>query len=170
MAQLFEITADILRAYETLVDSDGEVSEENAAALEALAKIEADKLDGYYFVIRKAEMEESAAKAQLDQWKKKADARRKFIEYMKARVLEHLQTTGQAKTVTPSGNTFSVQRNGGKRPIIWPETAIDLTQVPMEYTKVVKSIDIDAVRRDLEDGDELPFARLGEAGHHLRLR
>ena len=170
MPALFEITADILRAYETLVDSDGEVSEENAAALEALAKIEADKLDGYYFVIRKAEMEESAAKAQLDQWKKKADARRKFIEYMKARVLEHLQTTGQAKAVTPSGNTFAVQKNGG-RPGIKIQDGISPTDVDPKYTVVKVEFNNDAIREAMDrDEPDASFAYFAPVGSHLRLR
>jgi len=170
MPALFEITQDILEAYDTLVDSDGELSLEAEGKIAAIAAIQNEKLDSYFYVIRKAEMEEAAAKAHAEQWQKKAAARRKAIEWLKNAVQTHLVATGAAKVTTPNGNTFAVQKNGGKRPIIWRETAIDLPQLPIEYTKVVKSIDADAVRRDLEYGDELPFARLGEVGHHLRLR
>jgi hypothetical protein len=36
--------------------------------------------------------------------------------------------------------------------------------------KIVRTLDNDAIRADLEAGAELPFAALGEVGHHLRLR
>ena len=170
MPALFEITQDILEAYETLVDSDGELSLEAEGKIAAIAAIQNEKLDSYFYVIRKAEMEEAAAKAHAEQWQKKAAARRKAIEWLKNAVQTHLTATGAAKVTTPNGNTFAVQKNGGKKPIIWPETAIDLTQVPDAYVKIVKTIDNDAVRTQLEAGVDLSFAHLGESGSHLRLR
>ena len=171
MPKLFEITQDILAAYETMVDSDGEVLAENMAALETLAKIEADKLDSYYYLIKKAEMESAAAQAMVDQWAKKVASRQNFIAYMKKAIHAHMTATGQAKAITPNGNTFAVQKNGGKVPVLpLGSEVFDLSQIPEAYIKTVLSLDTDAVRADLEAGEQLPFATLGERGTHLRLR
>ncbi len=173
MPALFEITDDILEAYETLVDSDGEVSEENEGKLAALAAIQSEKLDSYFYVIRKAEMEEAAAKAMYEQWKKKADARRKAIDWLKNAVQTHLAATGTPKITTPNGNTFAVQKNGGKRPVVTLNvTPMELKGTPFARVKEEVSFDFDAIREALDRGDQdaAKFAAFGEPGFHLRLK
>ena len=170
MPALFEITQDILEAYETLVDSDGEVSTENEAALVTLSVIEAEKLDSFFYVIRKAEMEEAAAKAMYEQWRKKADARRKAIDWLKNAVQTHLTATGQTKATTPSGNTFAVQKNGG-RPGIKIQDGISPTDVDPKYTVVKVEFNNDAIREAMDrDEPDASFAYFAPVGSHLRLR
>lgn len=170
MAALFEITAEILEAYEKLVDSDGEVSAENEEALAALSQIEAGKLESFYWCIRKAETEEATAKAMAEQFAKKAKARAKAAEWMKEQVKAHLEATGQQKVTTASGNTFAVQKNGGKRPVV----LTDGISVPERFirTKIETSPDFDAIRSalDAEDPEAQKVAAYGEPGFHLRLR
>lgn len=169
MAALFQITENLLRACDQLVDSDGEISPENAAALAELEAVADDKLGSYYWLIKKLDMEIAAVQAILDQRKKQLESRNNLKERLKAAVLAHMQATGQTK-ITVDGNTFAVQKNGGKRPVQYAEAEIDLSQIPDGYIKTVRSVDTDAVRRDLEAGEQLPFAALGEQGSHLRLR
>lgn len=71
--------------------------------------------------------------------------------------------------------TFAIQKNGGKKPLAWirdglivPE--LDATELPGEYQKITVSADTEAIREVLENGGELEFARLQEAGTHLRIR
>jgi len=168
--KLFEITDEMLRALDTLVDSDGEITPESEAALAELQKVEASKLDGYFYAIKKLEMEAAAAQAQLDQWKKKAESRKKAIEWMKAAVKTHLETVGADKVVTNNGNTFAVQKNGGKRPIVYPGGELDPINLPEEYTVVKVEVNTEKIRKELEAGIPLAFAELAEAGTHLRLR
>ena len=170
MPALFEITQDILEAYETLVDSDGELSLEAEGKIAAIAAIQNEKLDSYFYVIRKAEMEEAAAKAHAEQWQKKAAARRKFIEYMKNAVQTHLTATGAAKVTTPNGNTFAVQKNGG-RPGIKIQDGISPTDVDPKYTVVKVEFNNDAIREAMDrDEPDASFAYFAPVGSHLRLR
>lgn len=173
MPALFEITDEILRAFDTLVDSDGEVSNENIEALETLSQVAADKLDSFYWCIRKAEVEEAAAKEQAERFLKKAKARKNAADWLKDQVKAHLEMTGQTKAVTPNGNTFAVQKNGGKRPVV----TMGVTPEEMPYSRFVKvktetSFNFDAIREALDAGDPeaKAFADYGEPGFHLRLR
>ena len=64
---------------------------------------------------------------------------------------------------------FWVQTNGGKRPIlITPGT--DPKDIDSTYVVVNLEIDTEAVRADLEAGVDVPFARFGEVGTHLRVK
>ncbi len=168
MPALFNITQDMLAAYEQLVDTDGEISTDNQHALESLLLVESEKLESYYFLIRKAESEASAATAMAEQFKRQAECRSNLAARLKTAVMLHLQTTGQPKAVTDSGLTFAVQKNGGRKPLLVNENALEVA--PPEFVKMVPTLDRDAVRTALESGKELPFAAIGEAGFHLRLK
>jgi len=173
MSKLFEITDEILAAYDAIVDFDGELSEEMEAKLAAIQAVQAEKLDSFFYCIRKAEMEEAAAKAQMEQWKKKADARRKAIDWLKNAVQTHLVSTGSPKITTPNGNTFAVQKNGGLAPLVIDPT-VKPHEVAEQFQKVQVMFDTDAIRKYIaelgkEEQGEF-FAKLGEKGVHLRLR
>jgi hypothetical protein len=47
---------------------------------------------------------------------------------------------------------------------------VSTEDVPDEYMKVVFEPDTDKIRKDLEEGKTLPFARLEERGVHLNVR
>lgn len=70
---------------------------------------------------------------------------------------------------------FAIQKNGGKKPLAWVKDGfvvpeMDATELPGEYQKITVSADTEAIREVLENGGELEFARLQEAGTHLRIR
>lgn len=169
MPALFEISQEMTALYDSIADADGEITPEIDAFITHLISAEAEKLGGFYYCIKKAGMEEAAATAMKEQWAKKSDSRRKLGERLKEAVLAHLIATGQQKIVTPDGNTFAVQKNGGKKPlIVKPE--LDLHEVDPMFLKQVISIDTDVVRECLDNGDLLTFAEYGPTGNHLRLR
>ena len=170
MPKLFEISNDILEIYEEIAEQDGELTPEMDERMTAIMAAESEKLDSIFYVIRRAEMEEAAAKAHAEQWQKKAAARRKAIEWLKNAVQTHLTATGAAKVTTPNGNTFAVQKNGGKRPLFIEPHA--KPEDHPKYSKVVVEWDREAIRTILEanPGYCLEFAVLDEAGSHLRLR
>ena len=71
--------------------------------------------------------------------------------------------------------TFAIQKNGGKKPLGWIKDGIavpelDPLELPAEYQKITITPDTEAIREVLENGGELEFARLQEAGTHLRIR
>lgn len=68
-------------------------------------------------------------------------------------------------------HSFNIQLNGGVQPLIIAE-GTKAEDLPAEYqqTKTEIKINNDAVRKALESGETLPFARLGERGRSLRIR
>jgi hypothetical protein len=125
------------------------------------------KLDNYanmiaglegYAKIRKEEAARLAALARTDENKVK-----RLKEFLKL----WLESKDQTRIET-AFHKFWVQANGGATPIEMDE--VDPEGVDIRYRKLTVSIDTEAVRRDLESGAEVPFARLGARGSHLRIK
>lgn len=68
-----------------------------------------------------------------------------------------------------SGSPGRFRRTGGKAPLIINEGVLALS-VPERFQLVDFDFDKAEIRKALEDGEELDFARLGERGESLRLK
>ena len=64
---------------------------------------------------------------------------------------------------------ISVANNGGKKPLIL-DRDLDLDELPPKLVKTTREADKQAIRQVLATGQELPFARLGDRGKHLRIK
>ena len=169
---IFDIDAEldqIAMSFDQL--EDGGTEEAVLAAIEAyfgdLIQERDAKLDNYARFIaerkaigaaRKAEADRLAALAKVDN--NTADRAKAFLKHL-------FDSKGWTKIETPS-HKFGIQANGGKPPLIIDE--VDPTTVDECYRLVTVKIDQEAVRADLEAGVEVPFARIGEVGTHLRIR
>lgn len=78
----------------------------------------------------------------------------------------YLKCKGVRKVHT-SNHDFVVCKNGGKQPI---EITADVYDIPREYCIFTPKPNTDVIRKALESGQELEFARLGERGEHLRIK
>lgn len=173
---LFDIGADVLALNELLEAVDGDPSklgEAEAAVMAWLTSTEtaqAVKFDGYLNMIRELEMRANAAKLEAEDYAAKRRAYETRADYLKARLLGHLEATKQQKVTTAAGRVVSVVKNGGAVPIIYHER--DPGKVPEEYTttNVEVVLDKDAIRAALVAGQELAFAELGERGVRLSIK
>lgn len=168
---LFDIGADLLALDQLLDDLDGDVTDASVeAAVTAwtaeLAADESRKLDNVVGYLRQLDMEEAAARAQAEQWQQKARSRAGRAAWMKELVRRHLLASGRTRAATETGHTVSVVGNGGKVPL--DLSPVDPDALPDRFTRRV--LDPEAVRAALEAGEELPFARLGERGSHVRVK
>ena len=172
MKSLFEIGDEFAQIHALLHETGGELTPEIeghvTAWLESLADEEAAKMDGYAAYIKFLDMEAVAAKAEAEQWAKRAQVRTNAAKRLKDRVRDHLTATGRTKVTSAKGVVISVQANGGKPPL--EVDTVDPATVPDHLCRVVRSLDGDAVRAAIEAGETLPFARLGDRGTHLRIR
>lgn len=98
----------------------------------------------------------------------KAAARAKRIAWLKRRMLDHLLMTRRTKAETATGRTNSVQQTGGAKPVVFD--TVEAADVPERFRAVAVTIDKAAVKAALDAGEEVPFARYGELGCHLRIR
>lgn len=170
MPALYEITTD-MQALDAMLDEIGhdhpDAADVRAALLNANIA-EADKLANYTKYIKKLEMEAVAAKAEAEQYAKKAKTRTDRIAWLKAGVIEHLQRLGKTSADTSDGRTVRIQPNGGKFPVeIEPNT--DPKAVPPQFARVKYELDKEAIYDALTTGECLDFAALKPRGVHLRI-
>lgn len=171
---LFNIEADLLALDQLIEEREGDISDpavESAvvAWFESLKEDEGRKLDGYCFWIKALEGEAKTAKAEADNYAAKARSRENRAKWLKDRLKLHLELTGQKKIETPKLHTISIVANGGSLPVVL-SLDFKIDDVPSQFVKVTKSIDTDAVRIELQAGNQLPFATLGPRGQHLRIK
>ncbi len=171
---LFDITADLLALNDVLEGNgnqfdDPEVQAAVARYLSDLLAARAEKLDGYVALVKQLAMEAEAMEAEAVAFKAKAESRARRVAWLKECLKGALLATNTTKVTTPKGYAVSVQKNGGKRPVA---LAPGLTpeQLPAEFVRTKVEIDLEAIRGVLETGEPLPFASLGEAGSHVRIK
>lgn len=78
----------------------------------------------------------------------------------------YLKSRGIRKVHTPT-HDFTICKNGGKQPI---EITADVYDIPKEYCILTPKPDSCVIRKALESGQELEFARFTERGEHLRIK
>lgn len=170
---LFDIGHDLIALDLLLDEIGGDVTDPQAdAAITAwtaeLANDEARKLDGWVGYVRQLEMEAAAAKAEAEQWLARVKSRESRIAWLKETLKRHLENTGRTKVQTLAGRTIAVQANGGHPPV--EIDAVDPYGLPDRLCEVRRLIDREKVRRALEAGEELAFARVLPRGTHVRIR
>ena len=80
---------------------------------------------------------------------------------------EAMKITGK----TSSGGTIlkaTIQKNGGALPIVWDDP--DAESLPEEFRLIEYKANNEAIRKALDDGQELPFAHYGERGESIRIK
>lgn len=169
---LFEIGDEFAQIHALLAETGGELTPDIEVRvtewLETLADEEGRKLDGYAAYIKLLDMEAVAAKAEAEQWAKRAQVRTNAAKRLKDRLRDHLTDTGRTKATSAKGVVITVQANGGKPPL--EVDTVDPATLPDQLCRTVRSVDTEAVRAALDAGEVLPFARLGDRGTHLRIR
>ena len=162
---LYQLTSD----YETVLNMlyDEEIDEQ--MILDTLEGIEGeieDKADGYAKIIR--ELLSDAEKVKNE--KLRLEARQKSFENKAKLLKKNLEKTliqiGKTKFKTELFS-FSVQKNGGKLPLIIDE----IKEVPEEYFKhTEKELDNTKIREAIDSGKKITFAHYGEQGESLRIK
>lgn len=172
---LFEIS-DEQKALQALmvegIDENGELLPESAQALEQwfaeLQHNEAEKLDGYYGIIRTLEIQSAAAKEESERFAMMAKIADNASIRLKNRVKFYLESNGRTEAVSFKGRKFSVANNGGVQPLDIDPT-VDPSKVAPEFQIVKVLLNNDRIREALQEGADVPFARLRPRGTHIRI-
>jgi hypothetical protein len=167
MPTLYDIDHDLLNVEELLAAG----AEDEAAALleqfrQQLEQDRAAKVDNTCAFIRELLARAEARKAEAERFIALSRTDGNLADRLKAMLLDHLRLHGVKKLET---ERFRLTRaaNGGRLPL---EVTLPAEELPEEYVRTTKAADMEAIREAVEGGEELPFARLGERGEHLRLR
>lgn len=160
---LYELTGELIE----LQDMMSEECDEQVL-LDTLEAVEGEfdaKIEGYCKVIKNLEADAKALKEEA----KRLSARQKSIEnnisHMKNAMTEALRQTGR----TEAGGLLKakIQKNGGMLPLILSEAP---ERLPEAFRKVSYEADNEAIRKALDEGQELSFASYGERGESLRIK
>ena len=165
MAALYDITGRLLE----LAEMAGEEDVEEEVLRDTFEAVEGEfdaKVESYLKVIKNIQGDAEAIDAEikrLSERKKKLTAN---IDRMKATLKESMTAVGK-KSAGTAILGCSIRKNGGKLPLI---VMCDPSDAPVEFQKVTWAIDNDAVRKALDEGQQLEFACYGERGESLVIK
>lgn len=170
---LFQIGADAQALNDLLVELEGDISDPAVAeAIDEWLQETGDaldkKLDGYGALIREREALAAARKAEAQRLLDLAKTDENTVKRLKDRLQFFFENNGISKQETARFK-FSLAANGGKAPVII-DGNYKPDEVPFSFQKQVVDFDKEEIRKALEAGDELSFARLGERGRSLRIK
>lgn len=168
---LYAISNDLLALYDRIEELGGDISSPEVEGLidDWFAQLGAerdDKLDHYAAFIGELE---TRAQARRDEARRLTDRARRDEEqaaYLKGRLVDFFQQHG-LKTVETRRYRLTVQRSGGKAPVVL--STDDPAALPEAFQRVKVSADLTAIREALERGEALDFAALGERGYYVRI-
>ena len=165
MAKLYELTGELIQLAEIGLEEDVD-AEVFVDTLEAVEGEYDDKIEGYCKVIKNIEGDIDAVKKEIE----RLTARKKNMENNVQRMKDAMFNSMKVLGKTTAGGTIlkaSIQKNGGKLPLIVEKDAKDL---PDEFKVVEFKPDNMAIREALECGRELEFAHFGERGETIRIK
>lgn len=174
MATLREIDAD-LRALETLLmEVGGDVTEEEAeeAVRKWFGEIKSQlnvKLDGYATVIANMKNRSAARREESRRLADLAKVDENAVARLRETLLWYMNENGHDE-IQANLHRFRVANNGGKTPLTIKEAASPAAYIDTPYVDTVYEWNTDAIRGALENGVDLPFARLLERGQHVRIK
>lgn len=116
-------------------------------------------------VLDRIDMEIETCKKHKDEWA----AAEKIRKNRKARLTDLIKNAmvSIGKNEIQAGDVmFKLQNAGGKLPLIVDENAT----VPERFTKIIIENDNELIRKALDDGEDLDFARFGERSKVLKIK
>ena len=160
---LYEIADDYLKLLDM---ADSMEPDEEQTFLDTLEGVKGEitkKTDSYCAVITEINANIDKFDAEIKRLTARKQAMENHVKRMKEALLEAMKTCDLPE-ITGEHFKLKIQNNGGKRKLnVFGE-------VPDNYKRIVYEDDTDKIRKDLEDGKELPFAFLEERGQHVRFR
>lgn len=162
MSTLFELQNEFQMLYNMMTDPD--VDEQVLQdTLEAVMGEFEVKAEGCVYFMKRLEMERDKAKDVANDLLAKAKARDNALNRMKEMILKTMESA-QVRKIDAGAFTIAVSKNGGKQPMI-----ID-GDVPDNFKRIIYEDDKELIRKHLEDGEVLNFARLLPRGEHISIK
>lgn len=163
-----ELTAQWLEVYE--MADDEEMDEESwFAMMEAIEGDIEQKAENTAKIMKNWDSEAEGLEKEADRLMKRAKALRNKSSWCKLGLFKMMKATGKVKFKTDLFS-FGIQKNGGNAPLIIQEgTSTD--DVAPQFVKFLDPVlDNEAIRKALDEGEELEWAHLGDRGESLRIR
>lgn len=159
---LYELTEEFHRLYEIADGDDPEALKDTLDLLEGDLE---EKIDSYVAVCRLVENDIDFLGKEEARIKARKTAKANNLKAIKERMQLAMDSLGKTKIQTAL-NTVSIQKNGGRLPVVLDVSPDDL---PDSLVRIKKDPDTDAIRKYLDDGNT-EYAHYGERGRSLRIR
>lgn len=161
---LFDLTGEYLQALDVLTDP--EIDEQVVSdTLEGLLGAIEVKSEGYIAVLNRLDMELTACRKHEQEWKARKQIRENAIKRLKKALTDTMVAID--KTEIAAGDVkIKLVNNGGLLPLIVDEDA----EIPDRFKKIIYETDNSLIRKALDNGEDLPFARYGERGKGIRIK
>ena len=162
MSSLFELQNEFQELYNMMTDPDvdDQVLQDTLEAVMGEFEV---KAEGCVYFMKRLEMERDKAKDVANDLLAKAKARDNALNRMKDMILKTMESA-QVRKVDAGAFTIAVSKNGGKQPMI-----ID-GDVPDNFKRIIYEDDKELIRKHLENGEVLKFARLLPRGEHISIK
>ena len=162
--ELLNLVGEYKEVYDMLTDPDVDEQTVNDTLEGLMGEIEVHSA-GFAAIINRLDREIDTCKKNKDEWA----AAEKVRKNRKARLTDLIKyaMTSLGKTEISAGDaTFKLQNAGGQLPLIVDEDAT----IPERFTKITIENDNSLIRKALEDGEQLDFARFGERSKVLKIK
>lgn len=165
MNDIFDLVGEYRELYEMLTDADESEEQVINDTIEGVIGEIEIKAAGLVGVMNRLDMEIDACEKHKKEWDNRLRVRKNAKERIKARIIQAMQEMGT--TELAAGDVkFKLQNAGGQLPLIIDEGAT----VPEKFTKITIENDNALIRKALENGEQLDFARFGERSKVLKIK
>lgn len=174
LKSLYPITERLGYMLNVIIDHGGEMPAEVAddwnGWLDWVQSNEPEALQDIVNAISQCRANAAASKSEIDQWRKRMDANTRTADRLDDELLRYLTTAGKKYATIADGRKVSIVGNGGKLPVLAPET-IDLNILPpgCVRTTVTNAPDKEAILKRLEAGEVIEGWRIGERGQKVKV-
>lgn len=162
--KLYEISSALLSVL-SASDETGELTPEQADSLTALEGKFADKVQGVCCVIRQAQTDAEAAKAEASRLTAMASSRQRLADGLKAYLKLQMESTGQEKVKT---DLFAVRIQKNSVPSC--KVVVPAAELPPGFQRVTVEPDNAALVAAFKGGAALPDGVTVAYGSHLRIQ
>ena len=164
MNELFKVVGQYMQVYDMLTDPDIDDEIVNDTLEGLMGEIEVHAA-GLVPVMERLDMEIDACKKHKEEWANAEKVRKARKDRLKE-MIRNAMVALDKNEIQAGDITFKIQNAGGKLPLIVDENAT----VPERFTKITIENDNDLIRKALESGEELDFARFGERSKILKIK
>ena len=147
---LIELGLKHFSIIQTIVASEGEISDELAQELESLGDITAAKIEAYAWVLDRMELEASYWRAKAERYMKIARGLESADERMKEN-LKKFMSLAEIESVSGIDMEFRLIRSGTHL----DTSNMSIDEIPMDFVKVKKELDKAKIKTALESGESV---------------
>ncbi|NJL98656.1 MAG: siphovirus Gp157 family protein [Synechococcaceae cyanobacterium SM2_3_2] len=147
---------------------EAEEYEQAEKLLDSFTYLRETKIEAYCHIINKLNARAQWRRDEAQRLRSRADIDQDQSDWLKGKLHTYFESHG-IKTLETDRYKVTLAKNGGKAPLV---ITADTSDLPDDYTQTELLVkpDKEAIREALEQGQELPFAHLGERGSSIRIK